>query len=346
MNSEISYEEAIKLKNPLFIDLRSENEFENGTIFGSINLPILNNDERKIVGTEYTKGSVDLAKEKAVIYASSRLKKIFDFIMKNCHKYNIILYCSRGGYRSKALYFLLLSLDIKVYRLKNGYKEYRNVVLDFFNNSLNKFEFINLTGYTGTGKTEILNILEKKERQVLNFEKIASHRGSSLGHIGLNTQPSQKNFETLLYEKLSSFQEKYVFTEDESIRIGKLFIPENLYKCYSSSNHQILINCSMNDRVSRIKNDYLDKNNKTLKNDILDGLKSLSKYISNDRINEYKKALDEDNYDKIIKELIEKYYDYNYAISKKNYEMILENDNSEKLANLLIKKYISKTKYQ
>ncbi|WP_036730266.1 tRNA 2-selenouridine(34) synthase MnmH [Peptoniphilus mikwangii] len=324
--------ETLEFKNPLYIDLRSEEEFSNETIPGSINLPILNNEERKIVGILYVNGNVEEAKSKAVKFASHKLTDYYNYIANNCRNRETVLYCSRGGYRSTVLFNLLKTLDEPVYKLNFGYKGYRKYVMNELPKLVSKFNFINLNGYTGCGKTQILYELKKLGADVLDLEKLANHRGSLLGHIGLNRQPSQKMFESFLFDELRNMNGTNIFIESESTKIGSITVPKYLYDAYSKSGSQILITSSIDFRIKNIKDEYISSENKNFKTEINDALDNLSRYISEKRLIKYKQCIKDEDYDTIIRELIEKYYDQNYSIKKADFALRIDNSNSKECA--------------
>lgn len=330
-----NYEEIEKLrdKSIVFIDLRSEDEFKEATIPGALNIPILSNEERVDVGTEYVKGSIQIAKEKGITYVSKKLpyiyKKISNLVESNDM---VVIFCSRGGYRSTALFNLLKSLHINVYKLNGGYKNYRAHIVKNLESLLEDISPVLLTGNTGSGKTEILTSLKRKGADVIDLESLANHRGSLLGGVGLGKQPSQKMFESNLYEVLKNRKSNLVFFESESRRIGKIFIPNCLADKMSSGNY-VLIEDSLARRIKRIREEYVQKSD----DDIIESLESLRRYMSDTRIDKYIEMLENKNYDLIIQELIEKYYDKNYK--KTSAEKIIfriNNFNSDKSAEMLI----------
>ncbi|RVU55497.1 tRNA 2-selenouridine(34) synthase MnmH [Anaerosphaera multitolerans] len=329
MFKAIDYKETLNFKNPLYIDLRSEGEFFAFTIPNSVNMPILNDSQREEVSILYVKGEIEKSKAVGVQYALSKLNDYFNLVSNLGHERDIVLFCSRGGYRSTVLFNFLKSLDERVYKLNFGYKGYRHFIIDELPKLVKQFTFVNLNGYTGSGKTEILDELENLGAQVLNLEKLASHRGSIFGGVGLKDQPSQKMFESLLFEKLYSFKEKLVFTESESIKIGKLSLPKYLYDAYSLSPNQVLINSSIETRVRRIKEEYVHLEDGGFQREILQSLDELHKYINDKRFENYKNLIEKDEYDIVIEDLIKKYYDQNYSIKKSNFKLTMENEDSK-----------------
>lgn len=342
---EIEYQKAKKLKNQLFIDMRSEEEYKKEHIPEAINMPILNDEQRKDIGTLYRKEGELVAKKLAVKYASEKLSEFFEFIEDKSHKNNVILYCSRGGMRSSAIFSLLLGLKVWVYKLSEGYKGYRKYIIDELDLLVDRFEYVTIAGYTGSGKTKILENLENMGCQVLDLEGLANHRGSLLGNVGLGEQPSQKMFESLLYEKLISFEKKTVFVESESGKIGSIHLPKKLHESYTKSEHQVLINSDMEYRISVIKGDYLDKKigdkiSLERKKEIEKSIESLGKYIGKTPAKNLIALLEKGDYDVIISELMQRYYDKIYDIKDREFELIVENNDVRKAAKEIYKKYM------
>lgn len=332
-----TYEELINMENLIFVDVRSEYEFQRETIPGAINIPILNNDERVEISTIYDNGDHECAKQLAVRYASVKLEDIYVKLLDLSENHNVCLFCYRGSMRSTVLFNIMKSMGLNIYRLKGGYKAYRKYVIENLDKLINSQEYVNINGYTGVGKTEILNYLEHSHKNVLNLEQLANHRGSVLGNAGLNEQPTQKMFESLLLDKLKSFDDKPVFVECESSKIGSLNIPKSLRQKYNSSHHQVMINSSLQNRIDRIKCDYL-KNPHALE-DIKKGINHLSKYIGKNNSSILIDKLENEDYDSVIESLITKYYDINYAVKSKDFELEIDNENSEKCAEEIMRFY-------
>lgn len=213
---------------PILLDARSEGEFNQGHIPGAISFPILNNEERKEVGTCYKqKGH-----QKAVVLGYKLVGPKFPDYLEQAYKRfgqnEIYIHCWRGGLRSQIMGNLLSSAGFRVNLIKGGYKTYRHEVLNYLASS---FEFKVLGGYTGSGKTLVLIEMEKHGAQVLDIEGLASHRGSAFGNFGLAPQPTQEQFENRVYAQLKKFDPgKPVWIEDESRLTGKLQIPDKVYE--------------------------------------------------------------------------------------------------------------------
>jgi tRNA 2-selenouridine synthase len=111
----------------------------------------------------------------------------------------LLVHCWRGGMRSAGVAWLLDLYGFTVYTLVGGYKIYRRWVLQQFEKD---YPLHLLGGYTGSGKTEILQALHKAKQVIIDLEALASHKGSAFGNLGLPKQPSQEMFENLLAGEL------------------------------------------------------------------------------------------------------------------------------------------------
>lgn len=235
------------------LDARSEGEYDWGHIPGAISFPILNNEERKLVGTCYKKEGHDAAVLLGYKLTGHKFHLYIQRAWKEIPKGPIVVQCWRGGLRSRILGELLATAGYQVFQLKGGYKSYRNVVLDYLNQS---FQFKVLTGFTGSGKSERLEEMEKEGKQVLHLERLANHRGSAFGALGLGEQPSQELFENHLFETLFRFDPKEpIWTEDESRKIGKLVLPLGLFESIRQGEFTFM-NVPFEERVQNIMRIY------------------------------------------------------------------------------------------
>ena len=228
--------ESITLPHPLeefssIVDVRTPLEFEEDHLPGALNLPVLNDEQRVEVGTLY-KNDPFSARILGARYISlnaanhlPHLEKIWD------RKHQPLLYCWRGGLRSRSFTQILRSIGWRARLLEGGYKCYRKFVVADLKSQLTQSEpsFHVLAGLTGTGKTRLLLHLQQQGAQILDLEGLANHRGSLLGNLG--PQPSQKLFENSLQQALTGFSlTKPVFVEAESNRIGCRSLPAPLWQ--------------------------------------------------------------------------------------------------------------------
>ena len=155
-----------------------------------------------------------------------------------------LIHCWRGGMRSEAVAWLLSLYGYQVYVLKGGYKAYRKWALKQFEK---EYSIKVLGGFTGSGKTEILNEMLRIGKFIIDLEKLANHKGSAFGLLGEEPQPKQEMFENLLafelskvnisHENKSTNSNEYtqinkpeIWIEDESRNIGSLNIPTSFWE--------------------------------------------------------------------------------------------------------------------
>ncbi|SHG93950.1 tRNA 2-selenouridine(34) synthase MnmH [Tepidibacter thalassicus] len=342
MNRGIDIENAFKFEDVIFVDVRSPLEYEEDRIINSINIPILDDKERKIVGTIYKKQGKEFAIEKGLEFVSKKIKNLYIQFNDLSKSYkNIVVYCSRGGMRSGSVVNFLLNLGISVYQLKGGYKSYRNYVINFLENIDKNYRFIVLHGLTGVGKTDAIRYLNEKGLRGLDLESLARNCGSVFGHVCFNDNPpSQKLFESLIFDYIRNSNSKYIFIESESKRIGSVLIPNSVYDTMIKDGYHVLFESDIEFRVKRLVDQYINLN---CKNDIviLECLEKLRKRLGNEKIDYLIEQLNLKEYAIIAKELIINYYDplYKYSINKFNYNDIISCDDFEKAMAKLIKIY-------
>lgn len=333
MYETIDYEEALKIEDKkIFVDVRSPSEYKKFTIPGAINIPILSDEERVIVGTLYDSGKYDEAKQKGVEFVSKKLPDVFaEFLKLNKEYKYVFLFCARGGYRSASFAGFLHSLGLRVFKINGGYKKYRSFVTETINKAIDEVEFIMLYGNTGTGKTKILKEIKDLGYDILDLEKYANHMGSLLGSVGLGECNSQKMFESLMAEDLLNRKTNVFFVEGESRRIGKIIIQQNVYDKMVSSK-KVKIDAEMDYRIENIKEDYVIGKDDELK----DAINNLRKYISNTKADEYNRKIDNGEYDDVIRDICINYYDPMYESNKREFVKTYLNKNNREIAKQLI----------
>lgn len=329
--------------NYILIDLRSPCEYNEYTIPGAVNIPLFDDEERKEIGTVYTKESIEKAKELGVQYASKRLPELYHRITELREKKDkVILFCERGGMRSSSLCGLLNTIGAGVIKLKGGYKGYRAVVNEELPQMNQQIHYFVLYGLTGTGKTELLNMLSGKGLEILDLERYANHRGSLLGDVGLKGSVSQKQFEACIYEKLRKRESDNVFVEGESSRIGNIIIPVYIMNRMKEGKH-ILVESGMEKRVERIIQEYTAGEDRRI--ELLNALDKLGKYISMKKIGQYKALVNAERYKEVAEDLIMKYYDPMYKNELKSYafDFTVNTDDMEKACESMLKWYTNDT---
>lgn len=218
-------------KFDLVIDARSPREFAEDHLPGAINLPVVFDDEYAEVGTTHRTDPMR-AYQIGVAYSLKNIARHLELpFFRTSRRLSILVYCFRGGKRSKLWADTLETIGYKVERLPKGWKGYRNWVRQSLDEIPTHLQFNVLSGPTGCGKTRMLLALREAGAQVIDLEDIASHRGSIIGAIPGRPQPSQKLFDSLLLAEISRLDPtKPVWIESESKRIGRVQLPEALFR--------------------------------------------------------------------------------------------------------------------
>jgi tRNA 2-selenouridine synthase len=212
------------------IDARSPAEYADDHLPGAVNWPVLDDDERREVGTEYKQVSAFDARKHGAAIVARRVADIVDrHVQDKPREWQPLVYCWRGGQRSGTLAWFLSQIGFRVRVLHGGYKAFREQVREQLNTQPERFAFTVVAGRTGSGKTRLLQALADCGAQVLDLEGLARHRGSVLGGLPHEAQPTQKAFDTAVWHALRGFDpDRPVFVESESRKIGALAVPERL----------------------------------------------------------------------------------------------------------------------
>jgi tRNA 2-selenouridine synthase len=212
------------------IDVRSPAEFAEDHLPGALNWPVLDDEQRRIVGTLYVQDSALAARKVgATMVARNIAAHVERWVQDKPREWQPLVYCWRGGQRSGSLAWFLDQIGFRTAKLQGGYKAFRALVRDELAALPARFTFTVLAGRTGSGKTRLLQALREAGAQVLDLEAIACHRGSVLGGLPDTPQPSQKAFDTQLWHALRSLDAvRPVFVESESKKVGALQLPDAL----------------------------------------------------------------------------------------------------------------------
>lgn len=279
---QIDIEKFSELANELPVfDVRSPAEFAHAHMPNAISLPLFTDDQRKIIGTTYKQESRQIAVKIGLEYFSERMKiihaeveeKILSWKESQRDKQDvhvpILLHCWRGGMRSGAVAWLLNLYGHKIYTLQGGYKSFRNWALAQFEK---EYKLKILGGFTGSGKTMLLEEMKSQGKSTINLERLANHKGSAFGSLGENAQPSQEMFENLLAVELHKTTKikvqdetanelsytkatSEIWLEDESRHIGVVGIPEKFWEQMRKSQLYFL-DISFEERLKNIVSTY------------------------------------------------------------------------------------------
>ena len=239
------------------LDARSEGEHAEDHLPGAQSWPSLNNEERIRVGTLYKQVSpFEAQKIGAALVAKNIAHHIETKIMDKPKNWQPLIYCWRGGKRSNSLALILGQIGFKVHLIEGGYKAFRKAVMEDTPRQSQRLQFQVLCGPTGSGKTRLLHALAQQGAQVLDLEGIARHRSSVLGLIPGQPQPTQKAFDTQIWNALRRFDPKRpVYVEAESKKVGNLAVPAELMNAMRAS-PCIRIDLSLENRVNLLMEDY------------------------------------------------------------------------------------------
>ena len=256
---KISAEEALNRLNEFsdVIDARSEGEYAEDHLPGAVNWPSLNNEERKLVGTEYKQISAfDAKKRGAALVAKNIARHLERDVIDKPRDWQPLVYCWRGGKRSGSLALILDQIGFKVTLVDGGYKAFRAALVEALPQLASQFDYRVICGTTGSGKTRLLQALAVLGAQVLDLEALANHRSSVLGVIPGTPQPTQKAYDSLIWAALRSFDtSRPVYIESESKKVGNVAIPEGLITAMRAA-PCLQLDLSEDQRVELLLEDY------------------------------------------------------------------------------------------
>lgn len=240
------------------IDARSESEYAEDHLPGASNWPVLNDKERALIGTEYKQVSpFDARKHGASLAATNIARLIQAQVMDKPRSWQPLVYCWRGGQRSGSLSLVLSEIGFQVTVLEGGYREFRRAVLTELQALPDQLHFRVLCGRTGSAKSRLLRELGEQGAQILDLEGMACHRGSVLGLEPGQPQPSQKAFDSRLWQALRQLDPtKPVYTEGESRLIGRLRLPQELMDRIRAAT-VLQVQMSLPARVNFLLQDYV-----------------------------------------------------------------------------------------
>jgi tRNA 2-selenouridine synthase len=240
------------------IDARSPAEFADDHLPGAVNWPVLDNDERREVGTEHKQVSAfDARKHGAAIVARRVAEIVEQHVNDKPREWQPLVYCWRGGQRSGTLAWFLGQIGFRTQVLHGGYKAFREQVRGQLTSLPERFDFTVIAGRTGSGKTRLLQALAEQGAQVLDLEALACHRGSVLGGLPHDPQPTQKAFDTSVWHALHAFDPaRPVFVESESRKIGALAVPEALLARMRADSRVVMVEMPDAARVQLLLEEY------------------------------------------------------------------------------------------
>ncbi len=254
---EISNFEELFLNDTPLLDVRAPIEFQAGAFPSAKNLPLLDDEERHLIGIRYKEqgqpAAIELGKE--LIDGQPKAQRTAQWQEFVTQHPEGVLYCFRGGMRSKiSQQWIYEATGIAYPRIKGGYKALRNYLLDEVDRSIETIKPIVLGGKTGAGKTIAIHRLQNS----IDLEGLAWHRGSAFGgHV--TPQPSQIDFENrlsiALLKQRAAKRTKLIF-EDESKAVGSRHIPHKLYD-HMSISPLVVLDVSLQERIDNSIQEYV-----------------------------------------------------------------------------------------
>ena len=293
------------------VDVRSPAEFKQGHIPGAINIPLFNDLERIEVGTLYVQSGREHAILRGLDIILPKTKQILQTLRDVTSEKNLCLYCWRGGLRSLNMAWMFETNGYHVTLLEGGYKAYRRFIRSKLDETA---RVVVLGGFTGSGKTEILNHLEQIGEQVIDLEKLASHKGSAFGGIGLPDQPTNEQFENdlfTLWQRLD--MTRFIWLEDESRMIGKVTMPEEMVRKIKKS-PLIIMDVPKEIRIERLVREYAGIDDFLLSEAVM----KIETRLGKPRTKEALVSIEEKDYATVADQVLT-YYDkaYSYSMNRR-----------------------------
>jgi len=311
----------------LIIDARSPREYAEDHIPGAVNLPVVDNAEFAEVGTLHRSNPLAAYQLGARYSLQNISRHIETHVSKYGGKSRILVYCFRGGKRSKVWQDVLETIGYRVERVKGGWKAYRRWVNEQLAVVPARFSYIVLSGPTGCGKTRLLTALQENGAQVLDLEGLATHRGSIIGAVPGKPQPTQKLFDSMLLEKLDSFDAaRPVWVESESKKIGQVQLPDALLQTMRGG-MTIAVDAPMAQRVQLLREDYAHFEDDP--GSLIERLRYLRPLVGGDEFEQWESLASQKKVPDLFERLMRHHYDPTYRRSiLRNYPEI---DSSPKI---------------
>ncbi len=296
------------------IDVRSPAEFALDRLPGALNFPVLGDDERKVVGTLHAQDSAFAARKHGAALVARNIAGILETLCQaKPRDWAPVVYCWRGGKRSASLTHVLNEIGWRAVQLEGGYQTWRRHVVASLATFPARFRYVVVCGLTGSGKSRLLAALRAEGAQVLDLEQLARHRGSLLGDLPGEPQPSQKAFDTALLTALEPLDaERPVYVESESRKIGTVQVPDTLLDTMRAADC-VRVDTPRPLRVALLKEEYTHYI--AAPESLADNLSPLVPVHGRKTIERWVAAAAAGEFDTLIEELLESHYDPTYGRS-------------------------------
>lgn len=321
-------------KKTVIIDVRSPSEYGKGHIPGSLNIPLFDDRERAEVGTLYTQKSRDHAILRGLDIILPKVASIRTHLIKSISSNELLVYCWRGGMRSSSMAAFFEASGYTVSLLHGGYKAYRR----YIRSTLAETASVTvLGGFTGSGKTDILHALRDRGEQVIDLEKLASHKGSVFGSLGMGEQPTNEQFENNLFEEWHQLNpEVRIWLEDESRMIGKVVLPDPIVQKIETS-PLLILNVPKRVRINRLVEEYAGIDDQFL----VQAVGKIGERLGDHEAKEAISQIQRREYSSVAERVLQ-YYDKAYAFSVKRrqkqlrFDMVTEQTNPREIAGEIL----------
>jgi tRNA 2-selenouridine synthase len=236
-----------------FLDVRAPAEFANGTFPSAVNLPLLDDEERRRVGLTYKSVGHDaaVALGHRLVNGDLRRQRVQGWLSFAETHPDAWIYCWRGGQRSRIAQQWLAEAGVRLPRVPGGFKALRQLGLEILEQAPRRKQWIVLGGRTGSGKTELLQTLAN----AIDLEGLARHRGSAFG-AREEPQPTPVSFDNLLAVAFLRHRGTRLVLEDESRTIGRLALPLAWHEHMSEAPLAVL-EVPFERRVAKIVGEYV-----------------------------------------------------------------------------------------
>jgi tRNA 2-selenouridine synthase len=297
------------------IDVRSEGEYAEDHVPGALSCPVLDNAERALVGTIYKQqSSFEAKKIGAALVSANIARHLRERFQDRPKQWRPLVYCWRGGTRSGSLAAVLAQIGWNAGQLDGGYKAYRRAVIAELVTLPSRFRWHVVCGMTGTGKSLVLRALARAGAQVLDLEALAAHRGSVLGNLPDEPQPTQKTFESLVWGSLKRFDAtRPVFVEAESKKIGRLRVPEKLIEAMWASADCLVLEAPLAVRVELLKSEYAHY--VAAPEELIAQLECLTSLHGREPVQRWQALARDGRADEFVADMLQRHYDPAYTRS-------------------------------
>ncbi|WP_203292135.1 tRNA 2-selenouridine(34) synthase MnmH [Maricaulis parjimensis] len=300
------------------IDVRSPSEFAEDHLPGALNLPVLDDEERALVGTHYTQISVFEARRMGAALVSRNIARHLETTLADKPKqFRPLVYCWRGGMRSQSMALVLASVGWKPVLIEGGYRTWRRDVVAA-QDHVELPRLILVDGQTGTAKTALLKQLEADGEQIIDLEGLAHHRGSIFGDFPDADQPSQKAFETALHTIIRNLDRDLpVYVEAESRQVGRRRVPPGLWAAMQAA-PRLVIRAPVDARAEYLVTAYPDLLTHTDK--LVSAIDGLRPFHAKTVIADWLSLAEKGDWTQLAVDLVTQHYDPAYDRARKRQE--------------------------